>query len=192
MESSERLDISDNSWRFFAAPLYGRFNATMIGVEGVLYLVGGFPVEFVGRSIERYLISENRWEGVNITIPHPTANAGLVRQGPHGFLILGGRFSQTVFNVDLKDGFKLYKSYKHDTPIETEIPPIEAQNRGVVYVLRSQSGRMPQVVSLPLAKLLEKRKIKRTSTLNKSTIIYPLENHILRGVRTPEYASRYM
>jgi hypothetical protein len=119
----------------------------MIGLAAGLFLVGGFPVEFVGRSIERYQFQTEQWEGISIILPKPIANAGLVPNtgsgGDGGFLILGGRFSQTVYNVDLDGEVRVYKAYKHETPLETEVPPLAATNRGIVFVLRYRENRLP-------------------------------------------------
>ena len=92
-DTAEVFDLSDESWKLLPSPLYQRWNSSAIVLKEALYVVGGFPVEFVGRSIERYVFWRDAWEGVESTCPLPLANAGLIKSGDSTFLILGGRFS---------------------------------------------------------------------------------------------------
>jgi hypothetical protein len=71
MSSCEALNVEANSWSEIADMNHGRYNASacLFRNEEFIYMTGGYPMDRVGRSLEKYSFEENIWTVIDIPVP---------------------------------------------------------------------------------------------------------------------------
>ena len=65
--------------------------------------MGGYPLEVVGYTIERYDFEKDYWEVVNLRLHAPCVSFGLYPASYNRMVVFGGRFSTSIAIVEIHD-----------------------------------------------------------------------------------------
>jgi Kelch motif len=153
----EKYDIKTDIWSRFSSMIYGRYEpvACLLQGDNYMYVAGGFPEESVGRSIERYSFSQDRWEGLNVVFPLPLLKCGIFPVTQTKFALLGGTSMKSVVifevNIEVIDGkteeiFRVYEIEQLPDKIETVYPVVYYKNENKVYLTKTEDTKAPVVV----------------------------------------------
>lgn len=157
----EKYTVGEDKWEMIAPMNYGRYEpvAVLMGNEKFIFVVGGFPQEHVGKSIERYDIFANHWDIVTLSLPYPVVHPGIFPVSPKKFAILGGRFCRAIIIVELadenltkagetiyQDSIKVYEIDPLTEQIETVYPVVLFKQENKLYLMKSQEGAAPQIM----------------------------------------------
>lgn len=157
----EKYSIDENNWVNIAPMNYGRYEpvAVLLQNDRCIYVVGGFPQDKTGRSIERYDILNDRWELVCLSLPWPVIHPGVFGLSNKKFVLIGGKYSKTVVMIEVLEGIQnkplestneLIKLYEVDNlvdSLETVYPAILNKEDDKLYLMKSQEGVSPQIFS---------------------------------------------
>lgn len=72
VDSGFCYDVSTDTWSTFSSPQQLRYNCTLVGHEGNLYIIGGEYEKTVMSSVERYKVSTDTWNFA-AHLPRPAA-----------------------------------------------------------------------------------------------------------------------
>ena len=102
----ERYNINHDVWVKIAPMKIGRYDHSIVDLHSgrYLYILGGHPLEVVGKTMERYNVDYDFWETMPVQLLLPVANVPLVHVSENAFAILGGRFSSKVFMMTVNIG----------------------------------------------------------------------------------------
>ena len=157
----EKYNLALNTWERIAQMSNGRYEPVAVTMqnERFIYVIGGFPQELVGRSIERYDVNENRWDVLNTRMNYPVLHPGVIAVSQKKFALLGGRFCKSVVMVEISDGdinrsldssycegIRIYEIDTMPGQFETVYPSVLYKEENKVYVMKSQEGVAPQVL----------------------------------------------
>ncbi|CAG9315199.1 unnamed protein product [Blepharisma stoltei] len=188
----EKFSLDNDSWSYIAPMIYGRFEPTAIIVdsEKYLYVLGGYPLESSGKSVERYYFVEDRWEKLNIALPSPLIHVALFPVSLTKFAILGGLNSRSVRIFEIikphleyegsssqDEIFKVYDTDRLPSDIETTFPMVFYKAENKVYFIKSTNEESPEIFSYnynifltgPVNKPLEHRRRTVFPTMRKAT-----------------------
>ena len=156
----EKYNLKSNNWETFAPMIYGRYEpvATLMQNDRFIYVIGGYPQELVGKSIERYDISYDRWDVISTNLPYPVLHPGIFPISHKKFALLGGRFCKAVIlvetfdenNKNLESSFsetiKFFEIDNLPDGVETVYPVVFYKEENKVFIIKSQEGAAPQVL----------------------------------------------
>jgi hypothetical protein len=121
LNSCERVAISTRKWQSIAPMYYVRHDAAACtGLDAkYIFVFGGLPLNPTGNTIERYSISVNKWELLNVALPRPMARIGLFPITNRQIAILGGSASHWIFLFRIEDNVEdLHSGYDCSYRIE--------------------------------------------------------------------------
>lgn len=153
----EKYNLKTNTWSYFSSMIHGRYEpvACLLQGDNFMYVAGGQPEESVGKTIERYSFSQDRWEGLQVVFPIPLLRCGIFPVTQTKFALLGGRHLNAViiFEVVLEiiDGrteeiFKVFEIEELPEAIETVYPVVYNIVQNKVYLTKSPDGQAPSVL----------------------------------------------
>lgn len=153
----EKYNIKTNTWSYFSSMIHGRYEpvACLLQGDNFMYVAGGQPIESVGKTIERYSFSQDRWEGLQVVFPIPLLKCGIFPVTQTKFALLGGQHLNAViiFEVVLEiiDGrteelFKVFEIEELPETIETVYPVVYNILQNKVYMTKSPDGQAPSVL----------------------------------------------
>lgn len=150
--SCERFSVADNKWEIISPMNYGRYQpvAVLMNDEKFIYVIGGLPEGTVGKSIEKFCVSENYWDMINVVLEFPVVNPGIVQVSYSKFAVLGGRYCKSVLLFDVGDGNSndvvWMEIEKFPDFVETVYPLVLYKQEYKVYMIKSQEGAAPKVM----------------------------------------------
>lgn len=155
----ERFSIKDNRWDVIAPMNFGRYEpvAVVLNDEKNIFVIGGFPQDTVGKSIEKFDVESNHWGVVSIILPQAVIHPGIIPVTQKKFALLGGRYSKkvTVFEFVENFGSELIFSDVENFPdiVETVYPLVHFKAGSKVFILKIVDGSAPKVLFYNFANL---------------------------------------
>ncbi|OMJ74458.1 hypothetical protein SteCoe_26610 [Stentor coeruleus] len=153
----EKYNIKTDMWSNFSSMIHGRYEpvACLLQGDNYIYVAGGQPIESVGKSIERYSFSQDRWEGLQVVFPSPLLRCGIFPVTQTKFALLGGcsMRSVVIFEVveEIIDGrteelFKVFEIEQLTDYIESVYPVVYYINENKVYLTKTIDRQAPVVL----------------------------------------------
>lgn len=159
MNSVEMFSLNSYDWKLVAPMVQGRYDhsACLLQNNNFIYVVGGCPVEIVGTTVERYHVSENRWELLTLTLPEPLQHFGIFQVSHNRLAILGGKFTKRVYVLEVNehkidthfnprylnpdsDNYRLHEVQSLSQDIETVFPVLLDSSKDKVLILSGKDG----------------------------------------------------
>jgi hypothetical protein len=102
----ERYSIQNDNWVHLAPMQTGRHNAAVSTLQNdeYIYLIGGFALEVVGQSLERYSFTFDKWEHIDLRFPTYMLNVAIFQIDQNKIAILSGRFTKACYILEVDDG----------------------------------------------------------------------------------------
>ena len=153
----EKYSINADMWSSFSSMIHGRYEpvACLLQGDNFMYVAGGYPEESVGKTIERYSFTQDRWEGLNVVFPLPLLRCGIFPVTQTKFALLGGTQMKAVVifevNEEVIDGrteeiFRVYEIEQLPENIETVYPVVYYTNENKVYLTKTIDRQAPVVL----------------------------------------------
>lgn len=180
----EKYSISEDKWESLASMNYGRYEpvAVLMEYDRFIFVIGGFPQENVGKTIEKYSFVEDKWVLLTLSLPYPVVHPGVFPITGKKIALFGGRFCKAVVVVEIaeenlsksadsiyQDNIKVYEIDTLNEQIETVYPVVLFKRDNKLFLLKSQEGAAPQVMFYYLKNLMktpnEVQEIKRVVKL---------------------------
>eukprot|EP00359_Climacostomum_virens_P010384 CAMPEP_0204902034 /NCGR_PEP_ID=MMETSP1397-20131031/3427_1 /ASSEMBLY_ACC=CAM_ASM_000891 /TAXON_ID=49980 /ORGANISM="Climacostomum Climacostomum virens, Strain Stock W-24" /LENGTH=540 /DNA_ID=CAMNT_0052070477 /DNA_START=290 /DNA_END=1912 /DNA_ORIENTATION=- len=159
MNSVEMFSLNSYDWKGVAPMVQGRYDhsACLLQNNNYIYVVGGCPVEVVGTTIERYYISDNRWELLTLTLPEPLQHFGIFPVSRNRLAIIGGKFCKRVLVFEINenkidthfnprylmpesDVYRLHEVQSLSQDIETIFPVLMDSSKDKILILTGKDG----------------------------------------------------
>ncbi|CAG9335674.1 unnamed protein product [Blepharisma stoltei] len=178
----EKYSISENRWYHFAPMIHGRFEpvAALMHCEEYLYVIGGYPQDMVGTTLERFCFEKDNWEAIEILFPLPMINPAIFPVSVNKLALFGGRFSQSIYIFELCENemdnhtthvkdevYKIYTIESFPEGFESVYPVFLYKEENEVFMIKSRHGEQPQIMYYsylnlskpPIGRILEHRRI---------------------------------
>lgn len=154
----EKYNIKTNTWSYFSSMIHGRYEpvACLLQGDNYMYVAGGQPEESVGKTIERYSFSQDRWEGLQVVFQIPLLRCGIFPVTQTKFALLGGRYLKAVIIFEavqeIIDGrteeiFRVFEIEELNENIESVYPVVYNIGENKVYFTKSPENKAPSVLS---------------------------------------------
>lgn len=150
--SCERYSIQENRWDIIAPMNFGRYEPVAVAMneEKFIYVIGGFPQDTVGKSIEKFDVFANHWDLVNINLAQAVINPGIIPVSNNKFAIFGGKYSKkvTVFEVldNSRTELRFSEIESFFEAVETVYPMVHYKAEGKVFILKLVEGSAPKIL----------------------------------------------
>ncbi|KAA0722861.1 Kelch repeat and BTB domain-containing protein 13 [Triplophysa tibetana] len=119
VDSGFCYDVSTDTWSQFSSPQKLRYNCTLVGHEGNLYIIGGEHNKTVLSSVERYKVSTDTWNFA-AHLPRPTAAVACTKTMSRLFICLWRP----------KDATEIYEYIRKDDKWELTTTLVRHQSYG--------------------------------------------------------------
>ena len=150
--SCESDFILENRWDIIAPMNFGRFEpvAVVMNEEKSIYVIGGFPQDTVGKSIEKFDVSGNHWDVININLAQAMIHPGIIPVSNNKFAIFGGKYSKKVVVFEVVENSRTELRFSEIggflEAVETVYPMVHYKAGGKVYILKLVEGSAPKIL----------------------------------------------
>jgi hypothetical protein len=162
----EKYNLESNTWSPFSSMIHGRYEpiACLLQGDNFMYVAGGQPEESVGKTLERYSFSQDRWEGLSVVFSFPLLRCGIFPVTQSKFALLGGRHSKAVLIFEAvqeiiegrtEEIFRVFEIEELNENIESVYPIVYNISENKVFFTKSPEGQAPSVLSYTFRSFLK-------------------------------------